>query len=97
MIRNQIFLPFSKDEMEDQTRFSIKDDTLSNNNNILVTDILHNNNLMHVNGNPKGGDQDEDNESKHSIDCKCLHPFVRSFSEGMVLFREKKQCEKCAS
>ena len=83
--------------MENQTKFGIKDDTCSNRNNVLVTDIIHNNNSINVNKNPKGSDQDENVDSNLSKKCKCLHPFVRSFSEGMVLFREKKQCEKCAS
>ena len=62
-----------------------------------ITDIFNEMDSIDINENPNGDDQVDKVDTYNANQCKCLHPFVRSFSEGMVLFREKKQCEKCAS
>ena len=80
-----------------ETIFVLKNDTSNNNNEIEVTDILPNFGSTDVNQNPKGLKKADDLDYSTLNRCNCHHPFVRSLSEVMVLFREKKQCEKCAS
>ena len=64
-----------------------------NNNDLVKIGVNQNSKLSPVSGNPKGVELDSDVSMYTSFVSK-YHPFVRSVSEGMVLFKEKP-CHKC--
>ena len=94
---SQELIFYSKVGGQKETIIGLKNDTSNYNNNIAVADILRDFGSTDVNQNPKGLKEADDLDYFTLNRCNCHHPFVRSLSEGMVLFREKKQCEKCAS
>ena len=85
---------FLKDRKDENTKYKVKDGFKSN-NEIFKIDINQNKSPNLVNINPNGADEpsEEINRSGASLHCK-QDPFVRSLSDGMMLFREK-QCRKC--